>query len=274
MMILPEEPIKFENTRLPDVVELKNITLQYPDNPTPTIENLNLLIEDKQHQGQFICILGESGCGKSTLLRFICGLQKPTSGEVLLYGKPRTDEDRVGMVFQQYSSLPWLTVEDNIALSLRFKGVPKQEQVSRVQAMIELVGLQDHAKKYAQYPLLSGGQLQRVAIARSLLANSRILVADEPLGALDSRTRLKMQDSLKDIKLKLSATDTSTTFILVTHDIPEAVYLADEIYIMKSRPGRIVKRIRVDIPQSQRNKEIKKTDRFRNLVSEIEDYMS
>jgi NitT/TauT family transport system ATP-binding protein len=266
--------IEVENTALPDVVELRNITLHYPDNPSPTIENLNLLIEDKKNQGQFVCILGESGCGKSTLLRFICGLQKPTSGEVLLYGKPRTDADRVGMVFQQYSSLPWMTVEDNIALSLRFKGIPRQEQQTQVQSMIELVGLQEHTKKYAQYPLLSGGQLQRVAIARSLLANPRLFVMDEPLGALDTKTRLKMQDMLKDIWLKLSSTDSTTTIVFVTHDISEAVYMADDIYIMKARPGRFVKKIHIDIPYNLRNKEIKKTDVFRNLVSEIEEYMS
>lgn len=268
-----EDFLKYENTSLPDVIELKDVEIQYPDSDKPTIKNLNFLVEDKPNQGQIVVILGNSGCGKSSLLRLVSGLQKPSSGQVLLYGKPRTNNDRVGMVFQRYSSLPWLSVLDNVALGLEFSGVTKAERLEQAREMIALVGLEGHEHKYAQYPTLSGGQLQRVAIARSLLANPKILLLDEPFGALDISTRLKMQDLMLNIWKKLSAKDESTTILFVTHDITEAVYLADDIVIMKPDPGRIVKSLNVGIPFSERTKETKHTNKFRDIVSELEDYM-
>ena len=184
------------DTDLPNLIELKNIGQSYDGGNSYIIQNFNLLIEDKPAQGQFVVILGMSGSGKSTILRYIAGLQKPTSGDVFIHGKLRTDEDRVGMVFQQYSSFPWLTVLENVAIGLEFKGMPEKERNEKAMEMIELVGLSGHQNKYAEYPTLSGGQLQRVAIARSLLANSEILLMDEPFGALDIKTRIQMQDLL------------------------------------------------------------------------------
>jgi NitT/TauT family transport system ATP-binding protein len=269
------EPIKFENTALPDVIELKNITQRYDDpkrGPTTVIDGLNLLIEDKPNQGQFVVILGKSGCGKSTVLRFIAGLQKPTSGEVIIKGRPRETlpptEDRVSMVFQQYSSLPWLSVLDNVALSLKFLGVSKKERNEKAMDMIKLVGLEGQERKYAKYPTLSGGQLQRVAIARSLLANPEIILCDEPFGALDIYTRLKMQELLAELWTKLQL-----TVVFVTHDIPEAVFLGDEIWIMSANPGKIVDRIQVDIPLT-RAKELKRTKHFTDLVYDVEDRLN
>jgi NitT/TauT family transport system ATP-binding protein len=171
------------------------------------------------------------------------------------------------MVFQQYSSLPWLTVLENVELGLKFKGVDPKKRYEQAMEMIELVGLKGHEKKYAQYPTLSGGQLQRVAIARSLMANPDILLMDEPFGALDINTRLQMQDLLLDIWKKFHP-----TIIFVTHDISEAVYLGDDIYIMKSPPSQIVEHIHIDLP-ADRTRELKRTPHFNELVQEVEDKM-
>ncbi len=261
--------IQFENTALPDVLELKNINQVYYDQKTKqqnvVIKDLNLLIEDKPGHGQFVCILGKSGCGKSTVLRYIAGLQNPTSGEILFNGKPRTKDTKVSMVFQKYSSYPWLTVIENIEFGLMLAGQSSKERREKALKMLDIVGLTGHENKYPAE--LSGGQQQRVAIARSLLCNSSILLMDEPFSALDSNTRLGLQDflmglwnrSLKDM-----------TIILVTHDIPEAVYLSDEIWLMSANPGYIMDRIKIDIPLN-RTKEVKRSKQFMDYVYYIED---
>lgn len=257
----------YDNPDTGNIIELRNITQSYDSGKTKIIENLDLLVEDKPMQGQFTVILGMSGCGKSTLLRYIAGLQAPTSGEVLVNGKEVSKENRVSMVFQQYSSLPWMTVLDNVGLGLRFKGVPKKERDEKSMEMIKLVGLEGHQNKYAQYPNLSGGQLQRVAIARSLMSNPEILLMDEPFGALDVKTRLQMQDLLIGIWEKFSP-----TILFVTHDIQEAVYLGDDIYIMKHAPSKFVKHINIDLP-FQRTRETKRLKHFDELVHKVEDTM-
>jgi len=258
--------VDFINTSLPDIIELKNISQSY-DGKKQVIKDFNLLIEDKPNQGQFVVLLGASGCGKSTILRYIAGLQKPTTGEVMIKSKPLTSFDRIGMVFQQYSSFPWMTVLDNVALGLKYKGVDKKEAREKAMQMIKVVGLEGHEMKFARYPTLSGGQLQRVAIARSLLVNQEILLMDEPFGALDTYTRLKMQDFLIDIWEKVHP-----TIILVTHDISEAVYLGDDIYIMAANPGVIVEQIKSELP-FHRTREIKRTKGFVEMVYHIEDRM-
>ena len=259
--------ISFLNTALPDIVQLKNVGQSYDDGKSWVIKDLDFLIEDKPTQGQFVVILGMSGCGKSTLLRYIANIQKPTTGEVHINEKLMSGNERVSMVFQQYSSLPWLTVLENVALGLQLKGVSEKERNVKAMEMIELVGLKGHETKYAQYPTLSGGQLQRVAIARSLLSNPDILLMDEPFGALDINTRLQMQDLLLEIWRKFR-----TTIIFVTHDISEAVYLGDDIYIMKSPPSQFVEHIHVDLPLN-RTRDLKRTQRFSDLVQEVEDKM-
>ncbi len=259
--------VQFKDTQAANIIELRDVSQSYDKGKTKIIENLNLLIEDKPMQGQFAAILGMSGCGKSTLLRYVAGLQEPTSGTVLVKDNPVSKENRVSMVFQQYSSLPWMTVLDNVGLGLRFKGVSKKERDEKSMEMIQLVGLDGHQKKYAQYPILSGGQLQRVAIARSLMSNPEILLMDEPFGALDIKTRLQMQDLLIGIWEKFSP-----TILFVTHDIQEAVYLADDIYIMKHAPSRFVQHVHVDLP-FQRNRETKRLSHFDELVHTVEDAM-
>lgn len=250
-----------------NIIELRGIDQFYDDGRVKIIQGLDLVIEDKPAQGQFVCILGMSGCGKSTLLRYIAGLQDPTAGKVLVNGKPVSRENRVAMVFQQYSSLPWMSVLDNVGLALRYKGVSKAERDAKAMELIELVGLAGHEHKYAQYPSLSGGQLQRVAIARSLIANNEILLMDEPFGALDIKTRMQMQDLLLNIWNKFHP-----TIVFVTHDISEAVYLGDDIYIMKSAPSKIAEHIHVDLPFN-RTRATKRDPHFVELVHEVEDRM-
>ena len=259
--------LEFKDTGLPNIINLRGASQSYDGGETWILKNLDFLIEDKPEQGQFACVLGPSGCGKSTVLRYIAGLQKPNEGSVLIHGKEVGEDNRVSMVFQQYSSLPWMTVLDNVGLALNYKGLLKKDRDIKAMEMIELVGLAGHENKFAQYPTLSGGQLQRVAIARSLLANPEILLMDEPFGALDIGTRLQMQDLLQKLWAKFHP-----TIIFVTHDISEAVYLADEIYIMKKAPSRFVERITVDLP-FPRTRATKREPRFEELVHEVEDKM-
>ena len=260
--------LKFEDVPgQQNIIELRGISQSYDGGKNWIIKDLDLLIEDKPGQGQFVVLLGASGSGKSTLLRYIAGLQTPTSGIVKIKGQPISDKTRVSMVFQEYSSLPWMTVLDNVGLALKYQGVNKDERVARSMEIIEIVGLAGHEKKYAQYPALSGGQLQRVAIARSLIANPDIILMDEPFGALDIRTRISMQDMLIELWHKFQS-----TIIFVTHDISEAVYLGDDIYMMKSPPSAIVEHVKVDLPL-RRDRSTKRDNHYVELVQSVEDRM-
>ncbi|MFA5067528.1 MAG: ABC transporter ATP-binding protein [Candidatus Izemoplasmatales bacterium] len=271
----PIGEIDLKNTKYNPVnkLELKNVSQVYEDKKgqkNVVFENFNLEIKDIKDGGQFVVIVGASGCGKSTILRYLSGLQTPTSGEIFIDGRLLQKKDRIGMVFQQYSSLPWSTVLKNVALPLELIGVSKQEREEKAMEMIELVNLKGHEHKFAQYPILSGGQLQRVAIARSLMANNEMLILDEPFGALDINTRLKMQDMLVDIWQKTSG---DPTFILVTHDLSEAVYLADEIIILDSNPGRIYEIMDIELPY-KRDSSTKRTAKFIEYVQYLEDIMT
>jgi len=261
---------------VPHVLELRGIHQSYYDSKTKkdfvVFNNFNLAVEDYANTGQFIVIMGKSGCGKSTLLRYWTGLQKPTAGEVFVAGKPLTENQSMPMVFQQYSSLEWFSVLDNVALPLTLKGTPKKEAQEQAMEMIKVVGLEGHEHKYARIPQLSGGQLQRVAIARSLVANPNMLLLDEPYGALDGFTRAKMQFFLLDLFQKSELASLNPTVVLVTHDPREAVLLGNDIYIMDADPGRIIKHIKPDLP-SHRDRSIRKEPRFIEIVSYIEDVM-
>jgi len=257
----------YKDTELHNIIDIKGVSQSYDGGASYVIQDFELLIEDKPSQGQFVVILGMSGCGKSTILRYIAGLQSPTSGQVLINESEVAKAKRAGMVFQQYSSLPWMTVLENVGLALKYQGMKKEERDAKAMEIIRLVGLEGHEQKYAVYPTLSGGQLQRVAIARSILANPEILLMDEPFGALDINTRLQMQTLLADLWLKFHP-----TVIFITHDIAEAVFLGDDIYIMKSPPSKIVEHIHVDLP-FHRTYETKRDPRFIQLVQEVEDRM-
>lgn len=255
------------DTVLKNIITLKNVSQSYDDGKTFILKDVSLNIEDKPNIGQFVILMGKSGCGKSTILRYIAGLQKPTSGEVLVHEKPLTEDRRVSMVFQQYSSMPWYTVYENIELPLKFKNIAEKERKEKVNEMIKFVGLQGQENKYAVYPTLSGGQLQRVAIARSLIASPEILLMDEPFGALDVNTRMQMQDLLLNIWRTYE-----TTIFFITHDIAEAVYLGDDILIMSSNPGTIKYHFQPNLPHAK-TKDIKHDAEYINMVQKIEDVM-
>jgi NitT/TauT family transport system ATP-binding protein/sulfonate transport system ATP-binding protein len=193
-------------------------------------------------ENDFITILGPSGCGKSTLLRIVAGLDRPTSGEVLLNGRPvtRPGPDR-GMVFQSYTLFPWLTVAENIAYGLNEKGVPARQRDEAVASWIARVGLTGFESHYPKQ--LSGGMQQRTAIARALANDPEILLLDEPFGALDNQTRALMQEMLLGIWER-----ERKTVIFVTHDIEEAIFLASRVIVMSARPGRIKAEVPVDLP--------------------------
>jgi NitT/TauT family transport system ATP-binding protein len=195
------------------------------------------------HRREFVCVLGESGCGKSTLIRLLAGLEGPTSGLVALDGKEVTGPgpDR-GMVFQSYTLFPWLTVQRNVMFGLRRKGVPRSRAAAEAKKWVDLVGLSQFQGAYPYQ--LSGGMKQRVAIARALANQPRVLLMDEPFGALDAQTRAQMQSHLKQIWMNVDV-----TIVFITHDLDEAVYLADRIILLSSRPGRIAEIIEVPMPQ-------------------------
>lgn len=251
-----------------DVLNLRNIRQVYKTNKSENVlfDNFNFNIKDIKGEGQFISLLGKSGCGKSTILRYISGLQEPTAGEILMYGKPMTPEDRIPMIFQQYSSLKWKSVIENVALPLIVDKVNKTEAYDRAEEMIKIVGLSGHEKKWARYPLLSGGQLQRVAIARSLIANPKILLLDEPFSALDIKNRNELQNVLLTL---FNNPNIDVTFILVTHDIREAVYLSNRLFIMKTNPGEIATEFNIDLGKN-REQSIKYTPAYINYVQQVE----
>ncbi len=250
-----------------DIINLVNISQVYTDHSPPNIvfKDFNLDIKDIKTRGQFITIMGKSGCGKSTLLRYISGLQEPTSGDVYIYGKKRTDKDRIPMVFQQYTSFEWKTVLQNVALPLILKGVPKEEAHEKAMNMIEIVGLAGHENKWAKYPILSGGQLQRVAIARNLVVNPQILLMDEPFGALDTITRKQIQVFLRSI---FENAKIDPTVIFVTHSESEAVFLSTDIFILDSGPATVRHHYKIDLPQN-RDDSIRYSTEFTDYVNKL-----
>jgi len=201
---------------------------------TPPLHALGPLDLELQ-QGEFFAVVGPSGCGKSTLLEIIAGLTPATEGSVAFEGTPIAGEapDGIGVVFQEDASLPWLNVADNVAFGLRRSPLPRDERETRVRDVLQLVGLSDFAQSYPAQ--LSGGMRQRVCIARTLVMKPRLILLDEPFGALDQQTRLLMGDEL----LRMWR-ETGATVFLITHALDEAAMLADRIGVMSARPGRLI----------------------------------
>lgn len=218
---------------------------------TKAIENASIDILDND----FVCIVGPSGCGKSTILRMLAGLDFPTAGEIIVNDKKVTGPgpDR-GMVFQTYTLFPWMTVEDNIKFGLKIKKLPKEEQKQITERYLDIIGLKKFAKSYPKE--LSGGMKQRVAIARALANQPEVLLMDEPFGALDPHTKSMMQLLMREIWEK-----EHPTVVFITHDIDEAVFLANKVYVMSARPGRMVKEVNVYLPH-KRTLELKDTPEF------------
>lgn len=231
-------------------------------NETVALDGVDLHVDD----GELVCLLGASGCGKSTLLSIIGGLEEPTSGEVRIEGDrvigPGADR---GMVFQGYSLYPWMTVAQNIEFGLRVERLPKARRTARVDELIGIMGLADFRDAIPRQ--LSGGMRQRVAIARALAPEPDILLLDEPFGALDAQTRRAMQEFLLTVWSR-----TATTVLMVTHDVEEAIYLSNRIYVMAARPGRVADEVEVPFG-AQRGPAIMRDPRFLDLRDELSDLL-
>jgi len=231
------------------------------------LEKINFEIEDAYSKegrdiGEFRVLLGPSGCGKSTLLRLIAGLDQPDSGQILVNDQPvhRPGRDR-GMVFQKYTSFPWLSVADNIGYGLKINGVPSDKRKETVALLVEAIGLRGFEHSYPD--TLSGGMQQRVAIARTLALRPSVILMDEPFGALDAQTRSEMQQLLLRVW-----DETASTILFVTHDVEEAVYLADRIFIMSSHPGTIVEDVQVPFDRP-RDLSLKQGNEFHELQNYV-----
>ncbi|MBI5319670.1 ABC transporter ATP-binding protein [Bradyrhizobium sp.] len=212
--------------------------------------------------GEFVSLIGPSGCGKSTLLSIVAGFVKPTRGEALLDGKKITKpgSDR-GVVFQQYSLFPWLSVRKNVEFGLKMAGVDQNRRNATARSLLDLAGLLSFENHYPDQ--LSGGMKQRIGIVRALATSPQVLLMDEPFGALDTQTRVVMQEILTNIwqQFRISV-------LFITHDIEESIFLSDRIYVMTARPGRIKAEIKVPLPRP-RTPEMTDTPEFMNLVQEL-----
>jgi len=220
---------------------VENISKEFEqrDVRSPALESIHLEVEEKE----FICVLGPSGCGKTTLLRIIAGLENPTSGTVLIDGEVVTGPtSRTAMIFQDYSLFPWRTVIDNIAFGLEMKGIDEEERHKMAGHYLDLIGLCGFGKNFPYE--LSGGMRQRVAVARALAIDPSVLLMDEPFGALDAQTRNMLQKQLLEIWDK-----TKKTVLFVTHSVDEAVFMADRIVVLTSRPGTIKEVVTIDLPR-------------------------
>jgi NitT/TauT family transport system ATP-binding protein len=246
-----------------NAVDVRNLTKVFNagrSNAVDALVDIDLTIEP----GEFVSLIGPSGCGKSTQLRLIANLLEPTTGEVLVNGKParqaRLDQD-YGMAFQQAGLFEWRTVAKNIELPLELKGWDKAARRKRALEMLDLVKLSDFADHMPWQ--LSGGMQQRVAIARALAAHPALLLMDEPFGALDEMTREHMQ-----VELLRICRETSTSVVFVTHSIPEAVYLSTRVVVMSPRPGRITDVIDVDLGSS-RDVETREAEAFFKKITQV-----
>jgi NitT/TauT family transport system ATP-binding protein len=222
------------------------------------LQNLNLDIED----GEFITVVGPSGCGKSTAMNIAAGLTAPSSGQVVVDDVAvRGPGPERGVIFQQYALFPWLTVRENVEFGLKIAGLPKEERRKIADHFIALVGLTDFSGSLPK--TLSGGMKQRCAIARAYAVNPKILLMDEPFGALDALTRVQLQDQLLTMWSK-----ERRTVMFITHDVDEAVYLASRVVVMAARPGRLYKIIPVDLP-FPRTEEMRLSPKFAELRNQV-----
>ncbi|HEX8915220.1 MAG TPA: ABC transporter ATP-binding protein [Humisphaera sp.] len=238
----PDVAARFDRIyQRPVVLEARGLSKWFDSakGPVEALRDVNFDV----HRREFICVIGPSGCGKSTLIRILAGLDSPTAGQILLDGKPVTGPgaDR-GMVFQGYTLFPWLTVKRNVMFGPLSKGHGAMKAENEAMQWVKMVGLEKFADHYPHQ--LSGGMRQRVAIARALANQPRILLMDEPFGALDAQTRSQMQGYLQQIWQNVDV-----TILFITHDLDEAVYLADRIVVLAAHPGRVNEVIEVPVPR-------------------------
>ncbi|HWB45803.1 MAG TPA: ABC transporter ATP-binding protein [Hyphomicrobiaceae bacterium] len=246
-----------------DILVARNISKTYFDsvrnNDVHALQDVSMTV--RAHE--FVSVIGPSGCGKSTFLRIVAGLDRPTSGEVLVDGRKitRPGADR-GMVFQEYALLPWKTTWANIEFGPRLKGIGRKERDAIVRRFVDLVGLTGFEEKYPHQ--LSGGMRQRAAVARVLANNPAVLLMDEPFAAVDAMTRQRLQEELTAI----TAVE-HTTVLFVTHAIDEAVFLSDRVIALSGRPGRIATDLIIDLPRPRRWEELVRDERFASYRDEL-----
>jgi NitT/TauT family transport system ATP-binding protein len=241
----PEVQARFQRIyQRPVVMDIRGLgkTFDTADAPVEVLRDINLQVRRRE----FICVLGQSGCGKSTLIRIIAGLEEQTGGVIEVDSKPveGPGSDR-GMVFQGYTLFPWLTVKRNVMFGLLEKGMARKQAEAEARQWVDVVGLSQFLNAYPHQ--LSGGMKQRVAIARALANQPRVLLMDEPFGALDAQTRAQMQLYLKQIWMNVEV-----TILFITHDLDEAVFMADRILVLSARPGRVAEIIEVPILQPRK----------------------
>ncbi|MBX7116927.1 MAG: ABC transporter ATP-binding protein [Myxococcaceae bacterium] len=254
-----------ETSTVPPKLELKNVYMSYADRSGKTVqavEDVSLSLANKPGIGELAVFLGPSGCGKSTLLKAVAGLLTPDSGDVLIDGQPVTGTGRDrGMVFQSYTSFAWRSVRKNVEYGLELAGVPAAERKKQALELVDQVGLKDFADALPKQ--LSGGMKQRVAIARTLANQPKVVLMDEPFGALDPQTRWGMQTLILDILKKQD-----NTVLFVTHDIAEAVFLADVIFVLSHRPAKVLHR--VDVPYFEsRDAAVKQSAEFKRVENQL-----
>ncbi len=228
-------------TVLPDAISVQSVTKRFagPAGDVVALQDAQLSVA----AGEFVCLIGASGCGKSTLLRIIAGFETATEGGVVVRGKPvKGPGPERGMVFQDYGLFPWLSVRRNIGFGPESRGKGRQEVAEITGRFLDMIGLAAFADAYPHQ--LSGGMKQRIAIARVLANDARVVLMDEPFGALDAMTRERLQDELLGLWAR-----TGLTIVFVTHAIEEAIFLADRVVVMSPGPGRIVRDVHVDLPR-------------------------
>jgi len=249
----------------PSVIEIKNVSKTYrtSDGEVPSLRPIDIDVRD----GEFVVVVGPSGCGKTTLLRMIAGLLSPSEGEIRVEGRVVTKPHRdVGIVFQSPLLLPWRRVLDNVMMPVEVKGLPRDTYLQRAKDLIKMTGLDGFERKYPWQ--LSGGMQQRVSICRALVHDPKIVLMDEPFGALDAMTRERMNVELQRIQR-----ETRKTVFLITHSIPEAVFLADRVLVMTQRPGAIAAIYDVTLPRP-RSLDVMSDPLFVQLTQKIRKHFS
>ena len=243
-------------------IKIKGLNKYYQDEdgePVQALKDINLEIQD----GEFVCIVGPSGCGKSTLLEIVAGLLAHTSGEILLDDAPVNGTSRdIGVVFQDASLYPWKTIKKNIAFGMNISGVPKREQEERVNKYVSMMNLRGFEDKYPSQ--LSGGMRQRAGIARALVMNPKVILMDEPFSAVDHLTRCTLQEEL--IKIRQ---EEKKTVLFVTHDINEAVYLADRVILLSPRPSSIQEEYVISLPHPRKRSDEDLVQKAAQIVADI-----
>jgi NitT/TauT family transport system ATP-binding protein len=240
------------------MLEIHGLGKTYPGSAEPAVRDFNLKIQT----GEFVSLIGPTGCGKTTVLRIVTGLLPPSSGEVILDGqlslKPSHEK---AIVFQMFNLFPWRTALGNVAYGLEMHGVPKKERLAQAKEFLRLVGLSDRADHYPHQ--MSGGQNQRVGLARALAIKPKLMLMDEPFGALDALTREHLQEMVADI-----CAHTALTVLLVTHSVDEAIFLSDRIIVMGVH-GRVLRELTVDLPRPRNQVDWRATPQYTKLRSDV-----